>query len=146
MINDAANSKGSEPRTVGVLISSSDQIRSSINLRHKRPGVGGWLTQLFQGWQLRKSVGDLVRKLRRIDRQNDRYVEHVETNDGTALRDCDEPLSSHRDHGSAKARSCVPSRGEACGLTPRQIAPRQFPRAVGEGMTTQGMRSAVRQA
>jgi hypothetical protein len=105
MIDNPTNSSDNKPRSVDVLISSSEQIRSSINLRHKRPGVRGWLTELFQGWQLRKSVGDLVRKLRRIDRPNDRYVEQVETKDGTVLHHCDEPLSLHRGHGSANRKT-----------------------------------------
>jgi hypothetical protein len=99
MIDNPTNSSSdNKPRSVDVLISSSEH-------RHKRPGVGGWLTEMFQGWQLRKSVGDLVRKLRRIDRPNDHYVEHVETKDGTVLHHCDEPLSSHRGHGSAKGKT-----------------------------------------
>lgn len=76
--------------------------RLSLWAKHKRPGVGGYLAELFSGWELRKTVGDMVRKLRRIDRQNNRYVERVETEDGAVLRDVDEPLSSHRGHGFAK--------------------------------------------
>src|SRR5437763_1918267 len=73
-----------------------------VGLRMKHFRISRWLTDVFSGSDLRRSVGDVVRKYRRIDRANDRYVEHVQTDDGTVLRDVDEALSSHRGHGSAK--------------------------------------------
>lgn len=45
-----------------------------------------------------------VRLHRLIDKRNNRYLEHVETLDGTTLHHCEEPLSEHRGHGSAKPR------------------------------------------
>jgi hypothetical protein len=71
-------------------------------MRHTRPGVKGWLTRQFIGWELRKSVGDFVRKHRLIDRVSKRYVEKIATEDGTVLRDVDEPLPQHTGHGTAK--------------------------------------------
>ena len=41
-------------------------------------------------------------KFWRKDRPADRYIEHVVTEEGEVLKDVDEPLRAHRDHGSAK--------------------------------------------
>jgi hypothetical protein len=64
----------------------------SVKLRQKRPGVRGYLAELFVGRDLRKSVGDFVRKLRLIDHGRKRYVERIETEDGTVLRNIDDAL------------------------------------------------------
>lgn len=61
---------------------------------------------VFEG----RSGGDLHRKTgrwskieRAIDRQHDRYREQIiDADTGQVLHSCDEPLSSHRDRGSAK--------------------------------------------
>lgn len=79
-------------------------MRESVDLRQKRPGTRGFLVRQFTGWDIRKSVGDFVSKIRRIDRLRGRYIEHVETEDGAILRHTDEPLSEHQGHGSAKRR------------------------------------------
>jgi len=77
-------------------------VRASLALKQKRPGRRGYLVTLFDGWELRRSVGDLVKKYRLIDRAQNRYVEHVETADGEVLKAQDHPLTDHTGHGSAK--------------------------------------------
>jgi hypothetical protein len=77
----------------------------SFKLLHRRPRVSGWLAEHFQGREQRKSVGDFVEKFRLIDRENNRYIERIVIQDGTVLRDVDEPLTDHSDHGSAKFKS-----------------------------------------
>jgi hypothetical protein len=62
----------------------------------------GRVVEFFDGWEPRRVVGDLVRKFRKIDKENDKYQEHVETEDGEVLHHSDEALSQHRGHGSAK--------------------------------------------
>lgn len=56
----------------------------------------------FDGWEVRKALGDMVRKLRRIDKDADTYQERVTDRDGNVIHDCQERLSEHRGHGSAK--------------------------------------------
>lgn len=47
----------------------------------------------------------VVSRYRIIDRENDRYVEKVIYNDsGAVIRDCDQKLTDHWGHGSAKAQ------------------------------------------
>jgi hypothetical protein len=55
------------------------------------------------GWEPRRAVGDLVRKIRHWNKRNDTYFETVHDADGKLLHQCEEPLSEHHGHGSAKA-------------------------------------------
>jgi hypothetical protein len=61
---------------------------------------------MFVGKQPRKALGgvviDWVDKFWRKDKPADRYIERVVTEEGEVLKDVDEPLSAHRDHGSDK--------------------------------------------
>ena len=93
---------GSTVRTYHLHLTAYVRLYAALDMRCKKMGVGGWRVRQFVGWQLRKSVGDFVRKVRRIDRVNNRYLERVETADGTVLRDADEALSAHQGHGTAK--------------------------------------------
>lgn len=93
---------GSTARAFSVQATATLDMRESLNSHQKRPGRRGFVVSQFTGWDLRNSVGDFVRKHRRIDRLANRYIEHVETKDGVELRHVEEPLTKHRDHGSAK--------------------------------------------
>ena len=70
--------------------------------KHKRPGRKKPLTEVFAGSQLRKAVGDYVNKRRVIDRENNWYEEHVETEAGEVLRSVTHPLSEHPGRGADK--------------------------------------------
>ena len=59
---------------------------------------------LFQGWDVRRSIGDMVRKVRRIDRDARTYLEHVEDRGANVIHHCNEPLGDHKNHGSAKPK------------------------------------------
>jgi len=87
----------------------------NMNLRERvKEGISGCLKdrtktgkkketlKFFKGHDKRKSQNDWVNKERIIDIANDRYYELVETLDGGKLRECDEKLSEHQGHGSAK--------------------------------------------
>jgi hypothetical protein len=72
-----------------------------------RSGVSkakGWLAKMLVAFRPQHSLeGALARHERVIDRQNDRYFEKVtlcESGDVTHL--CEEPLTVHQGHGSAK--------------------------------------------
>ena len=86
----------------------SFQAGSRVSLKGEAFGrkvTGGKLriATFFEGWDIRRSVGDWVHKKRMINNQADRYIEHVEDEAGNVIRHCDELLSEHRGHGSAKA-------------------------------------------
>lgn len=93
---------GSTARLFEETLTESVRLYASLRLQQKRRGVKGYLVDLFAGWQRRASVGDMVAKDRIIDREQDRYRERIATEDGVIIHEVDEPLSSHRGHGSAK--------------------------------------------
>lgn len=72
-------------------------------LKGKRPGEKKPHLEVQAGYDSRKSRGDFVDKFRRIDRDNDWYDEVLMEDDGTVIHETHEPLSQHRNHGSAKA-------------------------------------------
>jgi hypothetical protein len=82
------------------------KVYDSVGYKHKRPGVSrGPVAWGYSGWQLRKSVGDYVKKYSLFDRQTNRRYEHVETEDGQVLHHEDHPLTEHKGHGSDKFSS-----------------------------------------
>ena len=77
-----------------------------FRLKHKRPGVSGYITDLIGGWELRKAVGDFILKFRRIDwgTKPKWYQERIELESGEVTRDVSEPLKDHQNRGSAKPK------------------------------------------
>jgi hypothetical protein len=62
------------------------------------------LLHQFSGSALRRSRGDMVDKTQIIDRENDRYLEHVvDPTTGEIIRHCDEPLTQH--HNAMERRA-----------------------------------------
>jgi hypothetical protein len=106
---------GSRLRCFQQGVSAECRTQTSIKIRQKRPGVPGWLVEMIVGKVLRKSVGDFVHKYWRLDRAADRYVEHIETEDGKIIRDVDEPLRLHVGHGSDKPELKAARLGDAPG-------------------------------
>lgn len=70
----------------------------------ERKPTGGkkHFAESITGWDLRKSVGDFVLKTRYWNKRDDTYFESVHDADDNLLHHCEEPLSEHRGHGSAK--------------------------------------------
>ena len=59
----------------------------------------------YSGVEHSHKYGKLVRVHRTIDKDNDRYMEKViDMQTGAILHECDEPLSQHINHGTAKQR------------------------------------------
>jgi uncharacterized FlaG/YvyC family protein len=57
------------------------------------------------GDDLHRNSGKWYKKVRIIDRENDRYYEEiVDPDTGNVIRQCDEPLSEHRGRGSEKGK------------------------------------------
>ena len=75
----------------------------SLEGKMKPAGGGNPVYEFFEGDDLQKSTGKWMTKERIIDRQNDKYREKVtDQESGTVIHHCEEPLSQHRSHGSAK--------------------------------------------
>lgn len=82
------------------------QIHDSVRGKAKdatRPSKANPRLDFFHGDDLRKSDGRWMRKDRVIDKDNDRYMERVvDPTTGSAVHHCEERLSQHVGHGSAK--------------------------------------------
>ena len=61
--------------------------------------------EFFEGSDLRKSDGKWMNKSRVIEKNNDKYMEKiVDPETGEVIHLCEEPLSEHFGHGSAKPK------------------------------------------
>lgn len=60
-------------------------------------------THIITGDERSKGNGQWVKKTWVLDKDNNRYFEHVENpQTGEVIHHCDEPLSDHQGHGTAK--------------------------------------------
>ena len=77
-----------------------------MGLKGRRAGATGkrkWFVEIFSGADWSRALQRFVLKRRVIDRENDRYTEHVfDPHTQTSVHDVDEPLSEHICHGSAE--------------------------------------------
>ena len=61
--------------------------------------------EFFEGDDIRKSDGKWMKKSRVIDKNSDKYFERVvDPETGEIIHHCEEPLSDHFGHGSAKCK------------------------------------------
>ena len=104
---------GSTKQTVRLEIFETVDLSIHDNVKGKvreGPGKKGVKKEFFAGDDHRKSKDDWVDKQRVIDRENDRYQETVkDKKTGELIHHCDEPLSEHWGHGSAKFRNEDPT-------------------------------------
>jgi hypothetical protein len=93
---------GSPVRCFHQTVSTEVKSQLSLRVRQKRPGIKKPLVEVFVGRDLRKSVGDFINKMVRIDRVKNLYIKHLSTDGGAVLMDVNEPLDTHNGHGSDK--------------------------------------------
>lgn len=73
----------------------------TLRARGYRAGLSKWFIEIVQGVDFSTRLRRWMKKLRIIDREQDRYVEAVvDPETGNKIHDVDEPLSSHTGHGS----------------------------------------------
>ena len=97
---------GSITRTVKRAASDEAEFKERLGLKVKDPLLTGrnkFRVEQVCGDELRRASGTWVKKVRVIDRENDKYLEVVtDPVTGEIVHRCDEPLSEHFGHGSAK--------------------------------------------
>jgi hypothetical protein len=93
---------GSRVRHFEQRIFGEINIQTSVRLLQKRYGVKRPLVEMFVGRDLRKSAGDFINKIIRIDRVGKRYIKHLSTDEGEVLMNINKPLKEHTGHGSDK--------------------------------------------
>ena len=97
---------GSNLRHINVSVSSEVQTKEQVGSKVKDPTMPGKKKikiEKIVGDDLHRKSGKWYKKMRVIDRENDRYVEEVvDPVTGDVIHRCEEPLSEHYGHGSAK--------------------------------------------
>jgi hypothetical protein len=96
---------GSVARAFAIELNADMGVHAQLGLKAHRQGKGRPFQEQIAGEDLHRGTGRWYQKRRVIDRENDRYVEHIsDPATGEIIRDVDERLTEHRDHGSAKDR------------------------------------------
>ena len=90
-----------ESLTEGVM--AGDHLKRHI--KRRRGGKSKPYKEEIDSDDLQRSTGRWLSLTRTIDRANDQYSEKVvDPRTGEVVHECEEPLSAHRGHGSAKRR------------------------------------------
>ena len=85
-------------------IVAHDGYRAKVK-RPSLPSAKKLRADTYSGVEHSHKLGKLVRVHRTIDKDNDRYIEKViDMQTCEILHECDEPLSKHINHGTAKHR------------------------------------------
>jgi len=93
---------GSTIRHINVSVTETASLHESLKFKHKNAS-GESLAEGLSGDDLHRNSGRWMQKERLIDWGNDRYREVVtDPETGIIVHHCEEPLSKHRGHGSAK--------------------------------------------
>ena len=96
---------GSTARVFAVSIEAATTLHTGLGFKHKRPGHKKPIAEGFTRQETARSTGAAVERKMSVDRENDRYAETVtECETGAVIHHCDEKLSEHTGHGSAKSR------------------------------------------
>jgi len=100
---------GSTKRSHSADVSEGIGLHNGLRLKALKPELPSAKKLRFDtyvGVEKSHKHGRLVRVERTIDKDNDRYIERVvDLQTGELLHECDEPLSQHINHGTAKGRS-----------------------------------------
>ena len=86
-----------------VQIVDTINVRDNIKIKKKANGFKKFASLVISGWFSSRSHEGGVEISRSMDKENDQYVEIVkDCKTGKVLHECQEKLSEHRGHGSAK--------------------------------------------
>ncbi len=96
---------GSIARRFEVTVSETATFHEQIGIKARHGTSGKPFLESKFGDSLHRKTNEWVSREMTVDRENDRYKElvtHPET--GEVIHYCEEPLSDHRGHGSAKTK------------------------------------------
>ena len=92
--------------TINIFVVDEIQVREQIGLKVKDSRFTGKAkirSEQLIGDDLHRDSGKFYKKVRVIDRENDKYLEMVsDPETGEVIHHCEEPLRDHFGHGSAK--------------------------------------------
>ena len=96
---------GSTIRQFNVHITEALHLHDSVSDKVKHAGAKKAHIEGFAGDDLHRKSGKWMKKERLIDREKDQYKEVVtDPETGKVIHHCEEPLSKHMGHGSAKKK------------------------------------------
>ena len=96
---------GSTSRLFKVTLSSTVRVTSSLSGKARSPDSRKPFVEFKSGDSYSWAHGIWAKLIRRIDRRNNRYYEKVfDPETGDIIHFCDEPLSDHQGHGSARRK------------------------------------------
>jgi ribosomal protein S27AE len=99
------NKCGSTKRNHQVSVSETMILRDGIGVKAKRSGEKKPYIEDLGVPDYSRSLNKVVHRARIIDRDNDRYFEKItDYESGEVIHQCEEPLSQHQGHGSAKPK------------------------------------------
>lgn len=82
------------------------KVHQGYRLKHKRPGIRRPLMEAFLEEEKSIKLNKMVTREMIIDRENNHYIEKVVDPDtGEVIHSCDELLTEHFGHGSAKIKT-----------------------------------------
>lgn len=94
---------GSTTRSFHVTIRDTITMKSKLGMKGSHPGGGKPFIEQVTGDDLQRKTGEWMKLSRVIDRENDHYHEIVTAPEtGEVVHECNEPLSEHKGHGTAK--------------------------------------------
>jgi hypothetical protein len=101
----ACPSCGSTVRAFSIEISSTLEVHGQRRLKGRRASGGAPFIEQKVGSDLHRKTGIWMKLERVIDRAHDWYRERIMSpKTGEVIRECEEPLSQHQGHGTAKKR------------------------------------------
>lgn len=97
---------GAKSRKIDVFVNEKLVFRESLKLKGYHTGGKNPFVEHVQKDDLTRKTGRWSLLTRKIDRDSDGYSEIVvDRETGNVIHLCEEPLSEHRGHGSAKCKS-----------------------------------------
>jgi len=102
----ACQNCGSTARVLEAEIAETMTLRDALGIKIRRGAGGRPFYEAKSGADLYRATGRWMERHLVVDRENDRYVERVsDPETGEVVHVCEEPLSEHRGHGTAKKKS-----------------------------------------
>ncbi|WP_139019159.1 hypothetical protein [Acidovorax radicis] len=109
-------------RTVQISIVETLHALDGTGMKVKRPRVKKPILEQFDKPSYSHSRKEYVRHVRVIDREEDKYLEMVSPyGSEEAIHHCEEPLSQHVGHGSAKSQKATADQRKVSDFTPQRI-------------------------
>jgi hypothetical protein len=94
---------GSLARNIQISVQGTITVHSKLGLKGRHQGGGRPFKEQVVGDDLHRKSGKWMRIHRIIDRVKDWYSERVvDPHAGQVIHSCEEPLSKHQGHGSAR--------------------------------------------